>query len=180
MFGERTGQANGQAGAPELSQEEQAEVAKLKQREQEVRRHEQAHLAAAGAYARGGANFTYTTGPDGRRYASGGEVSIDVGAESSPEATLRKMAAVKRAAVAPAEPSPQDRAIYAAAARTEIEARQKMAEAEQQGGGESASTPDDRVQAPQPEAVPSAETMGPAESAIAYQAAMKAFKELGT
>jgi len=149
------GQGNSKPGPQDLSKEDEAEIAKLKQRDQEVRQHEQAHLAAAGPYARGGANFSYTTGPDGKRYASGGEVSIDVGEETTPEATLRKMAAVKRAAVAPAEPSPQDRAVYAEAAQKETEARQELAKASE-GGGEPI----------------------PPDTAIAYQAAIKAFRDV--
>ena len=94
-----------------LSPEEQAQVQELKKLDQQVRQHEAAHMAAAGGYARGGANYSYTTGPDGRRYATGGEVSIDVSAERTPEATIQKMQVVKQAALAPANPSPQGRAV---------------------------------------------------------------------
>ena len=63
----------------------------LKRRDAEVKRHEQAHLAAAGGHAQGGASYHYVTGPDGKRYAVGGEVSIDVSEVSGdPEATIRK------------------------------------------------------------------------------------------
>lgn len=123
-------QSRGIQGTEELSDEESREVRELKQRDAEVRRHEQAHIAAAGQYARGGAKFEYQRGPDGRQYASGGEVSIDVGRESTPEATLRKAQIVRRAALAPAEPSPQDRSIAAQASRLETEARREIAEAE--------------------------------------------------
>ncbi len=116
----------------ELSSEEKAQVEKLRQRDREVRQHEQAHMAAGGQYVRGGANFAYQTGPDGRRYATGGEVSIDVAPESKPEATIRKMQVVKRAALAPAEPSPQDRAVHAAASKTEMRARQDLARQRQE------------------------------------------------
>ena len=121
----------GQSGAAaqnDLSSEEQKQIQQLKQRDAEVRRHEQAHLSAAGSYARGGASYSYTTGPDGKRYATGGEVSMDVSAESTPEATIAKMQTVKRAAMAPAEPSAQDRAVYAQAARAELKARQDAAQ----------------------------------------------------
>ncbi|MFA6243784.1 MAG: putative metalloprotease CJM1_0395 family protein [Candidatus Hydrogenedentales bacterium] len=136
------------AGQEEPTPEEKQQIAELKQRDAEVRRHEQAHLSAAGGYARGGANFSYTTGPDGKRYATRGEVSMDVGAERTPEATLAKMAVVKRAAVAPANPSSQDRAVYAQAARTEAQARQAATEAsfeETRGSGkETAATEGDQ------------------------------------
>ena len=44
--------------------------------DREERQHEQAHLSAAGGHARGGPSYQYETGPDGKRYAVGGEVSI--------------------------------------------------------------------------------------------------------
>ena len=106
-----------------LSPEQEATVERLRVCDQAVRQHEQAHLAAAGGYARGGAHYSYTVGPDGKRYATGGEVSIDTSPAANPEATIQKMEAVKRAAMAPAQPSSQDRAVYAEASRAEMEAR---------------------------------------------------------
>ena len=58
----------------ELTDEEKAEVDELKDRDREVRQHEQAHMAAAGPYAKGGPSYEYTRGPDGKRHAVGGEV----------------------------------------------------------------------------------------------------------
>ena len=111
----------------ELTQEEQKEVRELQNRDQDVRAHEMAHIAAGGQYVRGGASFEYETGPDGKRYAVGGEVSIDTSAVSGdPEATIRKMQVVRRAALAPAEPSGQDRAVAASASQKESKARQEQ------------------------------------------------------
>lgn len=88
--------------------QEQLEIAELASRDREVRAHEQAHAAVGGAYA-GAPTYTYSRGPDGKRYAIGGEVSIDSSPiPNDPEATLRKMELVQRAALAPAEPSAQD------------------------------------------------------------------------
>lgn len=115
-------------GTQQLSSEQQQAVEKLKQRDAEVRQHEQAHLAVAGTYARGGAHYTYTRGPDGQMYATGGEVSIDTGAERDPEATIRKEEQVRAAALAPANPSGQDRAVAAQAAQIEGEARAELAQ----------------------------------------------------
>lgn len=110
-----------------LSSEEQNQVADLKARDQEVRTHEMAHMMVGGSLVRKGASYQYQTGPDGQRYAVGGEVSIDSSAVSGdPSATIRKMQQVKRAALAPAEPSSQDRAVAAAAAKTEAAARQEL------------------------------------------------------
>ncbi|MDK9707895.1 MAG: putative metalloprotease CJM1_0395 family protein [Desulforhopalus sp.] len=110
----------------QLDHQEILQLQELKQRDTEVRTHEQAHLAAAGQYARGGATFTYQKGPDGASYAVGGEVGIDMGKESSPEATIQKMQTIKRAALAPASPSAADRSIASHATITESQARQEI------------------------------------------------------
>ena len=110
----------------DLSPEEEKMVQQLKQRDSEVKAHEMAHLAAAGQYARGGASYTYQQGPDGRRYAIGGEVPIDLSAEKTPEETIDKMRAIKRAAMAPAEPSSADRSVATSATAQENSARQEV------------------------------------------------------
>ncbi|MCZ6820198.1 MAG: putative metalloprotease CJM1_0395 family protein [Calditrichaeota bacterium] len=113
----------------DLTAEEQKKVKELKKRDAEVRRHEQAHKAAAGQYAKGGPKFEFETGPDGRQYAVGGEVSIDTSeVANDPEATIRKAEAIKRAALAPKDPSSQDRRVAAEASRMEAKARQELAE----------------------------------------------------
>lgn len=104
------------AGEELLTDEERREVEVLAQRDREVRAHEQAHLSAAGNRALGGVSFSYTVGPDGKRYATGGEVSIDTSpVAGDPEATLRAAELIRRAALAPAEPSAQDRQVAAEA-----------------------------------------------------------------
>ncbi len=107
----------------ELSTDEQRQVDDLKKRDAEVKAHERAHIAAGGPYVSGGANYEYERGPDNQNYAVGGEVSIDVSAENTPEATIRKMQIVKRAALAPKDPSGQDRSVAAQATQTEARAR---------------------------------------------------------
>lgn len=93
------------------------QVETLKARDREVRAHEQAHLSAAGGIAISGAQFQYTSGPDGKRYATGGEVSIDTSTvPGDPQATLRKAETIRRAALAPAHPSSQDYKVAAKAA----------------------------------------------------------------
>ena len=124
-----TAKANAkQNTATELSEEELKEVQELKQRDIEVRAHEAAHLAAAGQYAQGGANFTLQRGPDGKSYAIGGSVSIDTSAEADPEATIRKADQIRRAALAPAEPSGQDRSVAANAAKLKLKAQVELAQ----------------------------------------------------
>nr|WP_286946843.1 putative metalloprotease CJM1_0395 family protein [Pseudomonas sp. UBA6718] len=122
--------------------QEQLEIAELASRDREVRAHEQAHAAVGGAYA-GAPTYTYSRGPDGKRYAIGGEVSIDSSPiPNDPEATLRKMELVQRAALAPAEPSAQDRRVAAQAA---AQATQARAELEQLRREEATSAAEERA-----------------------------------
>ena len=92
--------ANSGQNPDELSFEEIQELSKLKQRDREVKAHEQAHISAGGQYVRSGARYEYEKGPDGRNYAVGGEVSIDTSkVPGDPEATARKMQVIRRAAM---------------------------------------------------------------------------------
>jgi hypothetical protein len=114
--------------SPAQERSEQLEIAELASRDREVRAHEQAHAAVGGSHA-GAPSYTYSRGPDGQRYAVGGEVSIDTGAVSNdPQATLSKMEVVVRAALAPAEPSAQDRSVAAQAQAQIAQARVELAE----------------------------------------------------
>lgn len=114
----------------DLSEEQRTEVQQLRQTDREVRAHEQAHKAAAGRYG-GSISFDYTTGPDGKRYATSGSVPIDSSpVEGDPDATIRKMQQVHAAAVAPADPSPADRNIAASAQRHLNEARREKLDQE--------------------------------------------------
>lgn len=113
---------------PAESAEELADMLRsLEARDLEVRTHEQAHEAAGGELA-GAASYSFRQGPDGRRYAVSGEVSIDISeVPGDPAATIDKMARVRRAALAPAQPSSQDRQVAAQAAQKMSEARGEMA-----------------------------------------------------
>lgn len=111
-----------------LTDQEQKQVDKLEARDREVRTHEEAHRAAAGQLFRGGPNYSYKTGPDGRRYAVSGSVQIDTSPGRTPEETIEKAASMRRAALAPADPSGKDRAIAAKAARLEAQAMRELAE----------------------------------------------------
>jgi len=138
----------------ELSEEEQRQVQKLKQADAKVRAHEQAHSSAGGSHA-GGPSYEFTTGPDGKRYATSGEVQIDTTpVKGNPEATVRKMDTVIRAALAPSDPSSQDLAVarqaQATRAQAQIEASKKR-EAERNGnneGSDSAENPDAAEKSP--------------------------------
>lgn len=130
--------------AQALSREEEQMLRLLQARDREVKNHEQAHLAAAGRYSRGGPTYTFQQGPDGRRYAIGGEVGIDTSKEKTPEETIEKMQTVRRAAMAPASPSAADRAIAAAASAAEAQARQELQAEEAKETQETAASPAER------------------------------------
>jgi len=114
---------------------EQQEQRELTRRDAEVRRHEAAHVAAGAGVVRGGATFRYQRGPDGRLYAVGGEVAIDTSKGRTPEETIRKAQRIRRAALSPADPSSQDRAVAAQASTMEARARLDliMEQAEERG-----------------------------------------------
>ena len=105
---------------------EQEEIKQLAARDREVRQHEQAHAAVGGPYA-GAPRYEYQRGPDGVSYAIGGEVSISTSPiNGDPEMTIEKAQIIQRAALAPAEPSTQDRKVAAEAVQMEMEARVEL------------------------------------------------------
>ena len=112
----KTTDANG------LTPEQNEQVRQMKQTDQVVRTHEQAHIAAGGSLVHGGASYSFRTGPDGQRYAVGGEVNIDTSPEKDPNATINKAARIRSAALAPADPSAQDRAVAASADKMAMDA----------------------------------------------------------
>ncbi|MEM8500012.1 MAG: putative metalloprotease CJM1_0395 family protein [Pseudomonadota bacterium] len=110
------------------SDEETKIINELAARDREVRAHEQAHAAVGGIYA-GAPRYTFEQGPNGKKYAVGGEVSISTSpVAGDAEATIRKAEQVKRAALAPAQPSAQDRAVAAQATQMKIEAQVELRE----------------------------------------------------
>ncbi|MCW8109009.1 putative metalloprotease CJM1_0395 family protein [Alteromonas ponticola] len=125
-------EANGESAgkdSAEDKQQQQAEEQKLKQlkdRDAEVRRHEEAHASVGGQYA-GAPQYEYEEGPDGKRYAVGGEVSIDISEAPTPEKTIQKMEQVRAAALAPEQPSQQDLKVAAEAQQKSAEAKAELA-----------------------------------------------------
>lgn len=105
---------------------EQQEVKTLKRRDQEVRSHELAHAAVGGAYT-GAPNYSFSVGPDGKKYAVSGEVSVDLAPiDGNPSATIAKMQKVHAAALAPANPSIQDTRVAASAAKLIAQAQSEL------------------------------------------------------
>ena len=125
----------------ELTAEEQRQVDELTKIDRRVRQHEAAHMAAGGNLVRGGASYSYTTGPDNKRYAVAGEVSIDTSPGRTPEETIPKAQRIQAAALAPADPSAQDRSVaassarMAAGARIEVQTQRREAAAEDRSSG---------------------------------------------
>lgn len=119
--------ANAQRGidGQPLSVGEVQMIRELQARDREVRAHEAAHQSAGGALT-GGASYTYQTGPDGKRYAIGGEVSVALSTSRDPRETIARMAQVRASALAPADPSSQDRAVAAAAAAISARAQAEL------------------------------------------------------
>ena len=127
--GKRPKAGTGQSVANQAQQDKvKQEVQQLKVREQKVIAHEMAHKTAGGQYA-GAVRYRYATGPDRQSYIVGGEVSIDTSEAKTPEETLQKMEQVKAAALAPADPSPQDYSVASTAETIEQKARYELMKA---------------------------------------------------
>lgn len=137
----------------QLSPEEKKEQEKLEKTDQKVRAHEQAHLAAGAGLVRGGASFEYTRGPDGKMYAVGGEVKIDISpVPGKPDQTIRKMERVIAAALAPVDPSPQDRMVATLARNIQSKARMEKSEELRKDTSEISNLPNQNTNSSKPKA----------------------------
>lgn len=106
--------------------EQEQEIISLKQRDREVRSHELAHAAVGGPHT-GAPSYTFTVGPDGKKYATSGEVSVDLSViEGDPQATITKLKKVYSAALAPANPSIQDTRVAAQASQLILQAQSEL------------------------------------------------------
>ena len=106
-----------------LTTEQQQQIQKLKQRDRQVRQHEQAHMSAGAGMITSSASFTYQKGPDGVNYAVGGEVGISTSPGRTPDETIQRAQQIRSAALAPADPSAQDRTVAAKASQMEQQAQ---------------------------------------------------------
>ncbi|MFC3533527.1 putative metalloprotease CJM1_0395 family protein [Vogesella facilis] len=126
------GYSSGSSSNGKLSEDDQALLRALQNRDREVRAHEQAHLAAASGISVSGPSYDYQQGPDGARYAIGGSVSIEVSPARTPQETAQKARIIQGAALAPAQPSGQDLAVAARARQMELQALAEEAQQRQQ------------------------------------------------
>ena len=112
--------------------QQQQQVDSLKARDSEVKAHEHAHATVGGQYAQS-PSFKYEKGADGQRYATDGEVQIDVSpVGGDPLATINKMKQVYAAAMAPVDPSSADIRVAAEALQKMNEAKEMLIEERQQ------------------------------------------------
>jgi len=114
-------------------------ISQLQHRDKEVRAHELAHATAGGA-ATGSPSYTFEVGPDGKKYAVGGEVSVDLSSvPGDPQATIVKMQKVHAAALAPASPSAQDTRVAASATQKILAAQSELLALKSESSTQSAS-----------------------------------------
>lgn len=74
----------------------------------------------------GPTQFDYTIGPDGKAYATGGNVTLSTGNPGTPEDAIVKARALKLASMAPGEPSSKDFQALNAALSMEFEAQNQV------------------------------------------------------
>lgn len=165
-----TAQASGgssQSSASGLTEEEQAVVREMKQTDAKVRAHEMAHLAAGGQFATG-PSYEFQKGPDGGLYAVAGEVNIDTSPiPGDPEATIAKANQIRAAALAPGDPSAQDRSVANAAAQMAAKASVEAAKQKNGETGDTTSPPTDtQSRAPNSQAAQAASNAYGAVSAL--------------
>lgn len=125
---ENTEMVNGK----ELEPDEADYVRELESIDRNVKAHENAHIAAGAGVVTGGASYSYTRGPDGKMYATAGEVPIAMQKGDTPQETIQNARKVVAAAMAPADPSPQDYKVAASAMQMESQARVEMAQETQE------------------------------------------------
>lgn len=167
----------GADGKP-LSEGEVRQVEQLEQRDEETRRHEEAHVSAGGDLVVSGPHYEFQQGPDGKQYAIGGEVQLDTAPAEDPDATILKMQRVRAAALAPAEPSAQDIRVASYASQQEMAAQREKREIESEGNNPT--QPYDPVAARLQEARGDLPGAGESGSRARYAQAAAAYSTIGS
>lgn len=102
-------------------------LGKLQGADMRVKSHEQRHLAVLGGLAASGINYNYIIGPNGRRFAVGGSIAVDLEpVHGNPRATIDKAQRLRAAAFAVGDSSIADKRVAAKAYRMEQEAREEL------------------------------------------------------
>ena len=140
----------------EMTLEQANELKRMQSQADKVVSHEGAHAMIGGTLMLGGPVYQYELGPDGEVYETAGQSRIDMSPiAGNPQGTIFKMQHVKRAAMAPLNPSGADRVVASQADQIENQARkhlqnvaEKVVEQNLIGvGGESASAVQDQANA---------------------------------
>jgi len=110
----------------QLSAGAQQKLMELEKRDREVKIREAERAALGGRYS-GAPKLSYVIGPDGKCYVVESKVNVDMGVVAGdPEATIKKAEVIRSAALATAQPSPQDRNIAAQAAHMKLKAQAQL------------------------------------------------------
>jgi hypothetical protein len=120
------------SGEVSLSEEEKERLEELRRRQNRIKRRHRTQAQVASKYTEGGPQYIYKRGPDGEMYAVKGEVEYDTTREDSPEQTIEKMKAIKKAVRATPEPTLEDKRVANEASQKLEEAKRKLRQ--QQGG----------------------------------------------
>ena len=92
-----------------------------------VKGHENSHMKALGPYASGIPVYDTIAGPDGKSYAGGGHIKVDLSPiPGNPEATLQKANTILFASMAPGSPSGADNNVAAEALLLAAQAKNEI------------------------------------------------------
>jgi|MDSW01.1.fsa_nt_gb hypothetical protein len=113
----------------EMTLEEANQLKRMESKADKVVAHESAHALVGGTLMLGGPAYQYEVAPNGETYEVSGQSRIDMSpVAGNPQATVAKMQQVKRAALAPLNPSGADRVVASQADQLENRARKVMKE----------------------------------------------------
>jgi hypothetical protein len=108
----------------------------LKRQERDIHAHEEAHYRSSGGKAFT-PQYVYEVGPDGNKYAVKGTTKIILEEGKTSEETIKNARTARTAAMAPANPSDQDRKVILETVRMEQKARKKILESKKRQTKES-------------------------------------------
>jgi hypothetical protein len=86
---------------------------KFKKADADIRSHEQAHATIG--HTTSPISYNYQQGPDGKMYAVGGHVRLDVSLPEDPKAAMHKLDQIQKASTSVSEPSGADMSIATSA-----------------------------------------------------------------
>lgn len=101
-------------------------ITQLEKREQSIINHEKMHMLIGGSLA-SSPTYTYSIGPDGKKYVSGGRVDMKMPTGGSLESLLSGLKRIKAAASSVTNPSAADLSTAAMAASIEASVNSEIA-----------------------------------------------------